>query len=227
MSETEGKFMKNRRQSNNSKSVGIVLLAVSIVYTLLIKLIDVAGIGPMASEVGFSTINAFFAERIGFSNLWYKITTYLGYLAILVVLFFAICGIIQLVKRKSLLKVDRGILVMGIMFVVLLAIYIIFNKVAINYRPIILPGETVLESSYPSSHTMIAVCVFGATIIEFKHSLGESSTYSIIKWVMIALMVVSVIGRLLSGAHWFTDIVGGVLISATLISFFAAFSEEY
>lgn len=218
--------MKNRRTQNSNLTVGIIMLAVSIIYTMLIKLVDVAGIGPMASEVGFSTINAFFAARFGFNGFWYKLTTYLGYLAILVFLFFAICGIIQLVKRKSLLKVDRGILVMGIMFVILFAIYIIFNVVAINYRPVILPGEVTLESSYPSSHTMIAVCVFGATIIEFKRRLRGAGAYPIIKWVMIVLMVVSVIGRLLSGAHWFTDIIGGILISATLISFFAAFSEE-
>jgi undecaprenyl-diphosphatase len=35
------------------------------------------------------------------------------------------------------------------------------------------------------------------------------------------VLVIAVAGRLLSGVHWFTDIVGGVLISMTLLACFS------
>ena len=36
------------------------------------------------------------------------------------------------------------------------------------------------------------------------------------------LMVVTVAGRVVSGIHWITDIVGGILISASLMAFYRA-----
>ena len=205
---------------------GIILTVLFILFIFVIKTIDVAAIGPEGSNVGLAGINKAVASVFHLNVIWYKLTQLLGYLAILIFAFFVICGFVQMIKRKSLFKVDRGILVMGCMFLVLFILYILFDKIAINYRPVILPGETGLEASFPSSHTMLAVCVFGSTMIEFRHRLKEGKAYNIIKWMMIALMVVTVVGHLLSGAHWFTDIIGGLLISGALISFFAAFGSE-
>lgn len=205
--------------------IGVALLALSVLFTILVTVVDVRAIGPNGSSVGFAGINGAIAEKIPYNHVWYKLTQLLGYLAIVIFLFFAICGVVQLLKRKSFFKVDQSILVMGCMFVVLFLLYIVFDKVALNYRPVLLPGESVLEASYPSSHTMLAVCVFGAALIDLKHRLGAGRAYNIIRCMMVALIVITVAGRFLSGAHWFTDIIGGLLISGTLISFYAALSK--
>lgn len=215
--------MKKER-TNITLYLGVILLILSILFTFAVTIIDVRAIGPNGTSVGFAGINGAIAEKIGYNHILYKLTQLLGYLAIVIFAFFAICGFVQLLKRKSLFKVDRSILVMGYMFLLLFLLYILFDKVAINYRPLLLPGETVLEASYPSSHTMLAVCVFGAALIDLKQRLGTAKAYNIIKWMMVVLIVVTVLGRLFSGAHWFTDIIGGLLISGTLISFYAAFS---
>ncbi len=212
--------------SNIACIVGVICLVLSVLFIFAVTTIDVRPVGPNGTSVGFAGINEAIAKMIGYNHVLYKLTQLLGYMAIVIFLFFAVCGVVQLLKRKSLFKVDRSILVMGCMFLVLFILYILFDKIAINYRPVLLPGEEVLEPSFPSSHTMLAVCVFGAAFIDLKNRLAEGKAYSIIKWMMTILIIVTVVGRLFSGAHWFTDIIGGLLISGALISFYAAFSKE-
>ena len=218
--------MKKREKSNVWLYIGIVCLVLSILFIFAVTVIDVQEIGPNGTSVGFAGINGAIFSAIGSNMIWYKITQLLGYLAIVIFAFFAICGLVQIVKRKSLFKVDQDLLVMAYMFIVLFLLYILFDKIAINYRPMLLPGETVLEASFPSSHTMLALCVFGTTWLFFNRRLGQGRAYNIIRVMMLVLMVVTVVGRLLSGAHWFTDIIGGLFISTTLVSFYAAFSQK-
>ena len=218
--------MKKREKSTTWLYTGVVCLVLSIVFIFAVTAVDVQEIGPNGTSVGFAGINGAIAKAIGSNMVWYKITQLLGYLALVIFAFYVICGLVQLIKRKSLFKVDQDLLVMGYMFIILFLLYIAFDKVAINYRPMLLPGETSLEPSFPSSHTMLALCVFGTSWLFFKRRLGQGKAYSIIRVMMLVLMVVTVLGRLLSGAHWFTDIIGGLLISLTLVSFYAAFSQK-
>lgn len=217
--------MKKREKSTAWLYTGIVCLVLSILFIFAVTAIDVQAIGPNGTSVGFAGINGAVANAIGSNMIWYKITQLLGYLAIVIFVFFAICGVVQIIKRKSFFKVDQDLLVMAYMFIILFLLYILFDKIAINYRPMLMPGETSLEASFPSSHTMLALCVFGTTWLFFKRRLGQGRAYNIIRFMMIVLMVVTIVGRLLSGAHWLTDIIGGILISGTLVSFYAAFSQ--
>ena len=177
--------------------------------------VDVQPIGPEGTAVGFAAINGAVQNAFPYSDLFYSLTTYLGYLALLAVGIFGLLGVLQLIKRKSLKKVDHQLICLGVFFVLTLICYVLFEKLPINYRPVIL--EEGLEASYPSSHTMLALCVFGAMIVPYPQLFGRER----LGYVRIAagvLMAVSVVGRLLSGVHWLTDIVGAVLLSAALLS---------
>ena len=197
---------------------GAILFAVFIVYTLLVKKIDVKAIGEGGAEVGFAALNGALQKAIGVHNFWYYVTEVLGILAIALAAFFALVGLMQLIRGKSFAKVSPEILAIGALYVVVILFYIIFEKVVINYRPVLMKGE--MEASYPSSHTMLALCVFGSAVSQIRRFIPRGQLRGIAKAVLIALMAVTVLGRILSGVHWFTDILGGTILSLSLLLFF-------
>ena len=154
----------------------------------------------------------------------YKITEILGYLALLVVGVYGLIGLYQLIKRKSLKKVDKEIIILGIFYVVVICIYVLFEKVVINYRPVILDG--ILEASFPSSHTLLAICVCGSGIIVNNKIFNDYKYINIINKCLIVLLILIVIGRLISGVHWLSDIFGGVIIACTLLYTFNYFINK-
>ena len=197
--------------------LSIFLTMLSIGYTYLVKVYDVKGIGPNDSKVGFSTINAKISNLIGSHMTVYKVTELLGLVVILIVAAYGIFGLYQLIKKKSLFKVDKELYILGGLYVSMALVYVFFEKFIINYRPILIEGE--LEASYPSSHTILALCICISSLIVSKDYLG--SKYLKITNVLTILLLLGVLGgRVLSGVHWISDIVGGILISATLLMYF-------
>ncbi len=203
--------------------IALEIAILAIIFCAVAMTVDVRPVGPKNSLVGLASLNLAFHNNIGVNMTWYKITQVLGYLACLLVAVMAVVGLIQLIKRKSLLKVDKTILEAGCLYLVMFALYVIFEKLALNYRPIIMPGETALEASFPSSHTMLGIVVFGSIAMIAKDYIQDSKICIIVKIVMILLLIAIVVGRLLSGVHWMSDIVASVLISATLLQLFHSF----
>ena len=201
----------------------IVMGLVFIAFTFMVKTYDVSPIGPAGTEVGFSHINQRVHEQIGFNQTWYDMTDYLGYAVLAVCGIFALAGLVQLIKRRSLLKVDSEILILGVYFVVVMGFYVLFEKLVINYRPVIMDGETMPEASYPSSHTMLVVTVMLAVAIIVGRYFKNEYVGTFMRTMCIFVTVVMVVGRYYSGVHWATDIVGGLLLSfALLLAFHAA-----
>ena len=194
--------------------VSAILILSAIVFTILVKVVDVKSVGVNRTSIGFATINILIFKSIGINMVWYHITDWLGLVPIFIAMVYAIIGIIQLVKRKSLFKVDKEIIILGIFYIVVIAIYVLFEKVIINYRPILMNGY--LEASYPSSHTLMTICLCGSSIMINK-KLFKNKFSKFINIVSAIVILVTVIGRLISGVHWFTDIVGGIIISISLL----------
>lgn len=204
------------KKLNKSLVVGIILFVCFIVYTILVKFIDVSNIGPLGSAVGFSSLNDKVFSNIGESKLWYDISEILGILSLMIAGVFVIVGIVELIKRKKLKLVDNHILTLGAFYVVVAICYALFEIIVINKRPVLVDG--ILEASYPSSHTMLAVCIFGSAIIEFHKFFSQKKKLLIIlDSICVIFMIMLIVSRLLSGMHWFTDILGGIIISLSLI----------
>ncbi len=201
------------------------LLAAALLFTLLVKVVDVQAIGPQETSVGFAKINKAFADAVGTNMLLYKLTQLLGYAALAVVAFFGFGGMMQLVKRKSLMKVDRELLGAGVLYVVVLALYVAFEKIIVNYRPVIMPGETAPEASFPSSHTLLACVVFGSAVILADTYVRKHKARKRVRAIFVILIIVMVVGRLFSGVHWITDIVAGLLFSGSLLSAFKGYID--
>ncbi len=202
--------MKDKR-----KIILISLVTLTILYILLIYFVDVKAIGPENSSVGFATINGFFHNLLPYNELFYKLSKYLGYLSFLLIIFYACIGLYQLIKYKDFSKVDKRIKMLGVFYVVVLITYFFFEKFPLNYRPVIL--DEGLEASFPSSHTMLALCVCLSAIIINKYIKFKELPRKIFNIGIIALMIAIVLTRFLSGVHWFTDIIGGILISCILV----------
>ena len=191
------------------------LLAAFVMWTLAICFVDVRAIGPKGSYVGFAVINDFVHTLMGVHLSLYNITDWLGLIPIFVCMGFGILGLVQWIKRKSICKVDYDILVLGGFYIVTMAVYLFFESVVINYRPVLING--FLEASYPSSTTMLVMCVMPTAIMQFGNRIKNKVIRNIITVTIIVFIAFMVIGRLISGVHWFTDIIGGALLSAGLV----------
>ena len=176
--------------------VGTSLLIAFVLWTMLVRFVDVWAIGPQKSNVGFATLNEYVHNLTGVNMSLYVITDWLGLVPIGFAFGFAVLGLVQWIKRKSILKVDRSILTLGGFYIVVMAVYILFEIVVINYRPVLINGY--LEASYPSSTTMLVIAAF---------------------------IAFTVIGRLVSGVHWITDIIGGALLSTAIVLMYYAISN--
>ena len=206
---------KIKLTKDNKKLLTVIgLFIVCVLYTILVKYYDTNAIGPKNTVVGFSALNALFSNLTGYNEFFYKLTEILGIIVFVLVGYYGIIGLMQLIKRKSLLKVDKRLLFLGGFYVVMLLVYVLFEHVIINYRPFLIDKE--LEASYPSSHTMLALCVCLSSLLISKYYFNKKAV-KIVNIVTIILMFVLVIGRVLSGAHWITDIIGGIIISAFLV----------
>lgn len=201
------------------KKISISLLFLFIIFTISVKFLDVQSVGVNNSEIGFATLNMFIHSFLGVNKSWYNITEILGIVPIIIVVFFAGIGVYQLIKRKSVLKIDRDILALGVFYIIVAISYLIFEVVVINYRPILVDGA--LEASYPSSHTTLAICIIGTAIIQANIRINSEKIKKYVNFILALVMILIVIGRLLSGVHWFTDIVGGTILSISLVMFYS------
>ncbi len=193
----------------------------------LLLYVDVESIGPEGTRIGLSTVNGFVHKLTGVNMLWYDLTRYLGYAALGVAALFALTGLIQLIARRSLLKVDGEIYALAVLYAVTAGLYVLFEKVIINYRPVILPDEVHPEASFPSSHTMLVCVVMGSAAILIARYIRNKALRIIPMALCVTVLIFTVIGRLLSGVHWFTDILGGALISAALVWAFSAIASAF
>ena len=198
-------------------------LTAFVLWTVAICFVDVRAIGPQGSSVGFAGINGFVQNLTGVHWGLYNITDWLGLVPIFVCMGFGILGLVQWIKRKSICKVDHDILVLGGFYIITIAVYLFFESVVINYRPVLINGY--LEASYPSSTTMLVMCVMPTTIMQLGSRIKNKVFRNIVAVTIMAFMAFMVIGRLISGVHWFTDIVGGALLSVGLVMMYYAVSS--
>ena len=196
--------------------LGAGLVVAFVLWTVLVCFVDVRTIGPEGSSVGFATLNGFVHELTGVNWLLYTVTDWLGLVPIAAALGFAILGLVQLIKRKSLWKVDHSILALGVFYIVVMAAYLVFEIVVINYRPTLIEGY--LEASYPSSTTMLVMCVMPTAAMQLNARIKNTVFRRCVIITIIVFIAFMVIGRFLSGVHWITDIIGGALFSIGIVT---------
>ena len=203
------KTMMERGKRNFYYGVGLIV--VFLIWTKLMQTIDVQPWGINGSKIGFATLNGWFHKLTGVHMVIYYTTDWLGLVPVLVCFIFATIGLTQWIKRKKLLKVDYDILFLGIYYIVVIAGYLIFEIIPINYRPILIEGR--MEASYPSSTTLLVLGVMPTLMMQANRRLKHKRLEKILQIVVYLFTTFMVLGRLISGVHWLTDIIGSVLLS--------------
>ena len=204
---------------------GIVLLTEFALWTVLIRHIDVQNAGPNGTEIGFAAINVWFHRLTGVHMLIYTVTDWLGFVPIIICMCFGVLGLVQLVKRKSLPRVDSDILMLGAYYVLVILCYLLFEMVPINYRPILINGN--LEASYPSSTTLLVLSVMPTLKYQTDRRIANPVIRKAITVFVIVFAAFMVIGRLISGVHWVTDIAGSVFLSSGLFMIYRYMADYF
>jgi len=213
-------MVEKMKRVRKSFIVSICLLTAFVLWTVAISFVDVRAIGPQGSSVGFAGINGYVHNLTGVHFSLYNITDWLGLVPLFVCMGFGILGLVQWIKRKSICKVDHDILILGGFYIITIAAYLLFESVVINYRPVLIGG--ILEASYPSSTTMLVMCVMPTAVMQFNSRIRNKLLRNIVAATLVAFIAFMAIGRLLSGVHWLTDIVGGALLSTGLVLMYRA-----
>ena len=194
--------------------LGIVSFVSFIVFTLLVAFVDV-------DQVGLSKINHFFWQHCGKHEIWERITDYLGYVLILVLVGILAWQIWQWIQRKSLRRIDRNLLLFDFVCVALVVVYFFFEIVVVNYRPLLDHGEA--KASYPSSHVMLFATILPLLIWQVWHYLKSKPLCIVLTVIISVILIIGVVGRLFSGVHWFTDILAGLIVGCVLDGLYLAF----
>ena len=187
-----------------------LLLGAFLLWTAGVCLVDVRPIGPMGSQVGFAGLNGWFHSLTGVHWWLYDLTDLLGLASLGICGIFGLQGLCQWIRRKSIRRVDGELLALGGFYLTVLAVFFLFELLQINHRPVLIQGR--LEASYPSSTTMLALCVLPTAMLRLRSRW--------VRFLLAALTAFLVIGRLLCGVHWVCDIIGGALLSAGLMTLY-------
>ena len=199
-----------------------IFLAAFVLWTVALRFVDVQEIGPQGSRVGLATLNGWFHSFTGVHLSLYTITDWLGLVPFFTALAFAILGLVQWIGRKSLFRVDRSLFALGGCYILVIAAYLFFETAVINYRPVLISGH--LEPSYPSSTTMLALCVMPTAWMQLRDRMQKGFLRGCVFLIIFAFTAFMVTARLISGVHWLSDIIGGALLSAGLVALYVAFA---
>ncbi len=202
-----------------SKTAAVLWTLILLVYTLVVAFVDVKAIGPEGSSVGLASINAAFRDLIGQSGA-FKIVSDIGfYFCVALCVFFIGLFLYQLLKRKSLQKVDPNLTALMCLYAMFILLYLVFSRlIVVNYRPVLKDGT--LDPSYPSTHVFLGI-IAGISAIDrlFVYIKRENLRLALMIVCWVALLL-SCIGRTMSGMHWLTDLIGGFIFASVCLAWY-------
>ena len=213
-----------KRENRKYVVLGGCFLAAFVLWTILICFVDVQAIGPQGSAVGFAGLNGYVHRLTGVHMALYDLTDWLSLIPLLLIAGFGLLGLFQWVQRRQLRKVDFSILALGGFYMVVAGLFLFFETCVINYRPVLIEG--ILEASYPSSTTLLVLCVMPTAMQQLRSRIRNSGLRSIVTFLIGAFTAFMVVARMISGVHWVTDIIGGMLLSCGLVSIYRAVTGQ-
>lgn len=196
-------------------SITAALFVVFAVFTIIAKFVDTSLVLTTNTKIGLSSINKPIFDSIKISDAWGTVSTVLFLVAALVALALIVIGVREFIKTKQLSKVNHKILFLIGLYMLTVFFYFLFEILIVNYRPLL--DEGLAKASYPSSHTLL-VCVvcLSACFIVPDYIKNKPLKITIIS-LLILISLLTPVTRMLAGMHWFSDIIGSLLLSAALV----------
>lgn len=213
-----------------------VMLAVFICLTVLLYTADrqpyttlvtpyAEGAEAETATIGLAGLNLKVSEWLGFRNVFYEITEILGYVEIAVAVCIFLLAVYQLVTRKSVRKMDREVIAMMVPYALIVIFYVLFERISPNFRPVLL--EEGLEMSFPSTHTVLGVGIMVTAEAFFaRHFRNNTFMGKWMPWICRIISVTTVFCRTMSGVHWATDILGGLILAFAIAFVYDGLIEE-
>ena len=198
-----------------SFSITAVLLVAFIVFTIIVATVDRSPIGPNDTVVGLSSLNGKVFNSLGTSKVWSRMTDALAIFAICVAGVFAVYGLVEWIKVKKLKNLDYKIWLLGLFYILVAIVYVIFQLIVINYRPTMF--DEIPEVSYPSTHTMVVISIMGTAMVILPHIIKNKPIVFSLDILAMLVMYFMAFGRLMAGVHWLTDILGGIILGSFMI----------
>ena len=220
-------------RDDTKRGLFIFIFLYTICLVLALKVKDVEAIGPKNTEVGLAFLNEWFRNLFhygeeGYFKFWYVFTQILGYVSYAVCAFWSVLYWREVIKTKGWngVGVDKNLMATWWLYLLTMIICLVFSRVAINYRPLVMPGKTKLAVSFPSIHVILFIIAWGSTIFHVADIFSERKKLVIVLHsICTFFMVLGIIGRMISGVNWFTDILGGIGFGLTLLLIYSFFFD--
>lgn len=204
-------------------SITAGLFLVFAIFTILVKFVDTSVVATTGTQIGLSSINKPLFDFFGANETWGTISTLLFVIAGVVVLTLATIAVVEMIKSKSLFKINHKLLLVALLYVLTAIFYVIFEFVIINYRPLL--DEGLIKASYPSSHTLLICVVCLSACLIVPDYIKSNPLKITITTILCLISVLAPITRLLAGMHWFTDVVASIILSLALVMLYYSTSS--
>ncbi len=190
-----------------------VMLAAFVMWTVLVLTVNVKPTGPDGVTVGLAGLNAGWWQSTGTHAWAEKISDWLGYLTLLMAVGLAVWQIVVAVRGRSL-RLARHWWVLDGVIIAAVACYLLFELVVINGRPLLVEGA--LKASYPSTHALLFATVLPWVAVIVGREVKNRPLVITVAVLCGVMALAGVILRAICGVHWFSDIIGGILLAGAL-----------
>ena len=198
--------------------VAVACTVIFILFTIMVTALD--GQTVDGHRLGLATMNGWWRDLVGVNAAWRVVSDVVAVGTVFGAVGLLIVQIVAVVRGRGLRPVVRDWWGVDLVLISLGICYGLFQIVVINYRPLLMHG--VAEASYPSSHVLLFATVWPLLILTLWRMTKR-------RWVRVTVMVVGmmvmlagIVARALSGYHWLSDLVGGVLLGVTLVAWYLA-----
>ncbi len=188
----------------NNKKISYIISAISL---LLFTIVMILVLNNSITLFDNTIYNFLISKRCDFLDTYFKTITKLG--NTVPVLLIVIILLITLNKKDKIL--------LGTSAVLSVVINTILKNIVERPRPDHLRLITQGGYSFPSGHAMISICVYGTLIYIINKNIKNKLLKTLLTILLLIIIISIGLSRIYVGVHYPSDILGGYLLSLTIV----------